>query len=145
MHDPAPSGWTSGWLQVLRWLAVLPAAAFASWLFRGVGHFLLSLLGIDLRGPGYPEFLFPLQQLLPGGLAFVLVGAWVAPKRQRRVAAGSLMVLGVLISVLIHVAGQTRPGLTNYMHFTGESLGALLGVVLVYYVDLRSRIAREEG
>lgn len=121
----------------LRWLFVLPAAFLASWLVHGVGDFLLSGLGLDLRTPGYPKFLFPLQQLFPSGIAFVLAGAWVAPSR-RRVAVITLVILGISSSWLIHVIAQSAPGLTNFMHATGESFGLVFGAAVAWHLDRRS-------
>ena len=118
----------------LRWLFILPAAFLASWLVHGIGDFAFSTVGLDLRAPGYPKFLFPLQQLLPSGIAFVLAGAWMAPSR-RAVAVIALVVLGFSSSWLIHVFAQSAPGLTNFMHAIGESLGLVIGAVIVCSLD----------
>ncbi len=106
----------------------MPAAMVSSWLFAGVFDFLLSRIGVDLRGPAYPAFVFPFVQLLPSGLAFSLVGALMA-SRSRVTTAIILAAICILLSLLQHVIGQSTPGLTNYMHATGESLGALVGVL----------------
>ena len=119
------------------WLFVLPAAFIASRLVHGAGDFVLSTMGLDLRAPGYPKFLFPLQQLLPSGVAFVLAGAWMAPSR-RQATVIALVVLGISSSWLIHVVTQSAPGLTNFMHATGESLGLVIGATVASYLD-RSR------
>lgn len=116
---------------VVRWICALPAAYFAKWLCGGIGGFLLSSAGIEIRGTGYPAFLFPLLQTLPVGVAFTLVGAFVAPDG-KTVTATVLTGFLILMSVTIHVFGQSNPGLTNYMHVTGESLGAIIGVVVVF-------------
>jgi hypothetical protein len=144
MNDSKPIESKRRRIEVLRWVAVLPTACFASWVFGGAMGFLLSLLRVELRGPGYPEFLFPLQQLLPSGTAFALVGALVAP-RLRLVTAAALAAFCILMSVQIHIVGQSNPGLTNYMHSTGESLGAVIGVVVVVYLVRRSRQRTEQG
>ena len=138
MNHPNRTDTKRRWVGVLRWVAVLPTAYFASWVLGGVVGLLLSLIGTELRGPGYPEFLFPLQQLLPGGIAFTLVGALMAP-RLRVATAMSLAALCILMSVQIHIVGQSNPGLTNYMHSAGQSLGAVVGVGAVVYLARRSR------
>lgn len=121
----------------LRWVAVAPAALLAGWFFAGSVDFLLSLVGIDLRESAFPPFLFPLIQLLPSGAAFTIAGALTAPNRQA--ATGSVLAaLSFLMAVQIHVLGQPNPGLTNYMHATGQSLGALAGVSFIVRRRYRS-------
>lgn len=112
--------------EVLRWIGVVPCASLAGKVAGGLGYGALRIF----RGPGYPDFLYPLLQYLPGGLALTFVAGMVAPKRRLTVAfalAGLLM----FYSWQIHVIAQRSPGLVNYMHATGESLGALIGVALV--------------
>lgn len=125
------------WINVLRWLCVLPAAYFASWLFGGAVVFLLSSLGIEVRGSGYPAFVFPLLQTFPAGVAFTMVGAFVAP-RKRTATATTLAALFIPMSLVIHIIGQSSPGLTNYMHATGGSLGALIGAAATLHKRFRS-------
>ena len=73
MNDSKPIESKQRWIEVVRWLAVLPTVYLASWVFGGVFAFLPSLVGIELRGPGYPEFLVDLAHLrssLQGRLSF---------------------------------------------------------------------------
>ena len=80
-RDYKPRRRDSTGIEILRWIGALPAALLASWLLRGAGPFLFSLGGmLDLRGPPYPTFLFPLLFLLPSGAAFTFVGASLAPR-----------------------------------------------------------------
>jgi hypothetical protein len=130
MTDSPPVEGNRRWFEVMRWLCVLPVAYFASWLFRGIVVFLLASLGVELRGTEYPAFLFPLLQTLPSGCAFTFLGALTAPRR-RPTAAMVLAAFWILMSLVIHIIGQSSPGLTNYMHATGESLGAVIGVVII--------------
>ncbi len=130
-------------VEFVRWLFVLPAAFVASWLVHGISDFLLSTAGLDLRGSGYPEFLFPLQQLLPSGVVFVLAGVLLAPSR-RRAAVIALVVLGISSSWSVHVVTQSAPGLTNFMHATGDSLGLCIGATVVWYLDRRRRQASQD-
>ena len=131
--QPKPHRWT----EVLRWLAVLPAAMIAWWISGGVLSFLPSLVGLDLRGTVYPTFLFPLLFYLGSGVAFTLVGGLIAPAK-RIATSMTLAILCILMSVQVHIMGQSNPGLTNYMHSTGEALGAVIGVGVLYRVR-RSR------
>ncbi len=133
MQSPAPENRLTS-VDFLRWLFVLPAALLASWSIHGAGNVLLSTVGLYLRGPSYPEFLFPLQQLLPSGIVFVLAGTWMAPSR-RQVAVIALVVLGLSLSWLIHVITQPAPGLTNFMHATGDSLGLVIGAAVVWHLQ----------
>lgn len=112
--------------ELLRWIGVVPCAWLAGKVAGGLGYGAFRIF----RGPGYPDFLYPLLQYFPGGLALAFVGGMVAPKRRLTVAL-TLAVLLMSYSWLIHVIGQPSPGLVNYMHATGESLGALIGVALV--------------
>lgn len=112
--------------ELARSIGVVPCAWLAGKVAGGLGYGAFRIF----REPGYPDFLYPLLQYFPGGLALTFVGGMVAPKRRLTVAfalAGLLM----LYSWLIHVIVQRSPGLVNYMHATGESLGALIGVALV--------------
>ena len=112
-------------LDLLRWLGVLPCAYLAHWLLQGGGFALFSFL----RGPGYPEFLFPLLQYLPSGFVLTFAGATVAPSRKVAVSIG-LAVAWLPLVWLTHVFGQSSVGLVNYMHATGDSLGQVAGVSL---------------
>ena len=131
MHEAIESPKGNRFVTASRWLAVLPAAFVASRLVSGLVFALMTSIGIDLRGPDYPAFLFPLLQLLPNGFAFTAVGALVAPTR-RSTTATTLAVLYALMSHLIHIVLPSNPGLTNYMHFTGASLGAVIGIAVVF-------------
>lgn len=113
-----------------RWLAVLPAAFVASRCVSGLVFALMTSIGIDLRGPGYAAFLFPLLQLLPNSIAFTVVGTLAAPSR-RSATATTLAVLCVVMSLMIHVILPSNRGLANYIHFAGASLGALIGIAVV--------------
>ncbi len=111
-------------LDLLRWQGVLPCAYLAHWLLQRFALFSF------LRGPAYPEFLFPLLQYFLSGVALVFVGATVAPSRKVATSIG-LTILWMPSMWIIHVFGQSSPGLTNYMHATGDSIGLLVGVALI--------------
>lgn len=124
---------------VLRWIGVIPAAWLASWVLQGSGAFVLSLGGVlDLRGPNYPEFLFPISFYFPSGSAFSFVGAMAAP-RMRLAAGVVLAAFCISLSCVVHIFSQQNVGLTNYMHVTGEALGAVIGVALAAYFIRRAR------
>jgi uncharacterized membrane protein len=91
------------------------------------------------RGPGYPEFLAPLLQYFPSGVALTVVGAGVAPRRRIEVAV-ILASVSVYASWKVHVPMQLTPGLTNYMHATGDSIGLLVGVTLIFRQVRRSKV-----
>lgn len=120
---------------VLRWLGVVPCAFFCSWLCQSIGHGLL----MAFRGPGYPEFFAPLLQYVPSGIALTVVGATVAPRRRIEVAVILALVFGGYASWKVHVLMQLTPGLANYMHATGESLGDVIGVALVVHRVARTK------
>ena len=120
-------------IKVLRWFAVVPAAVLAGWLAHNFGGLFLFL-----REPFYPQFLFPLAFLIPAGAGFTFVGALTAPSRRIRTAI-FLAACCMFLSLQRHIFGQQNPGLTNYMHSTGESLGAAIGVAAVIYLGVRAR------
>ena len=117
----------------LRWFLMVPAALLAGWLGRSLGGLFLFL-----RSPVYPEFLFPLLMLLPSGMAFTVAGALVAPRYRIAVAIG-LTVLCVTQSIGIHILMPSSPGLVNYMHSLGESLGSTLGAILITFQIRKSK------
>ena len=119
---------------VLRWVCVLPCAYVAHWLFEGLGHALFSFL----RSQAYPEFIFPLLQYFPSGIALTFAGALIAPSRKVTVSIG-LGILWLPLTWLTHVFGQSTVGIVNYMHATGGSLGALTGIALAARHVSRSR------
>lgn len=123
--------WT---LNSLRWLSIVPAAVLGGWLGRTFG-----IVFLFLRAPVYPDFLFPLLSLLPSGLAFTLVGTLLAP-RHRNVVAICLAACCVILSLFVHICSQAHPGLVNYMHSTGQSLGAMLGLALTVI-----RLSKQSG
>ena len=119
---------------VLRWVCVLPCAYVAHWLLEGLGYALFSFL----RSPAYPEFLFPLLQYFPNAIVLTFVGALIAPSR-RVVTSIFLAMIWLPFFWLIHVFGQSSPGLINYKHATGGSIGALVGIALAARHVSRSR------
>lgn len=60
----------------------------------------------------------------------VFVGAMIAPSWKVVTSIG-LAVLLLPLMWVVHVFGQSSPGLTNYMHATGDSIGLLVGVALI--------------
>ena len=121
----------SRFLTTTRWLAVLPVAVMAGWLAPRIAFLVMTNLGVDLRGPAYPAFLFPLWQLLPSGIAFTALGGLVAPSRLMTTTT-TLAVLYTAMSLLIHVLLPSHVGMTNYMHFLGASLGTVIGIGVVF-------------
>ena len=127
MNDPQASVHTENRtpLDLFRWLIMVPVSLLAGWL----GHSLGSLF-IFLKSPGYPEHIFQLMFLLPSGLAFTVAGAFVAPRHRIAVGFG-LTALCMILSLGIHILMRSNPGLVNYLHFIGESVGAMLGAILI--------------
>ena len=117
-------------LEVIRWLCLLPVAWLAEMAVQLVGGGLSLAIGDETWRLGSRLML---AYVLPK-LAFVLVGGKIAPRWPGAVAAG-LAVVTVLLSLVIHVAGQyaagNRVGIVNYLHFGAETLGAVGGVILM--------------
>ena len=114
---------------VLRWLAVIPAAVMAGWLAHFAFGF-MSLIAARVLSESTTYYARLLLCYVPKDAAFVIVGAKIAP---RPVAtAVVLAVAAIAMSLLVHILGQRTVGVTNYLHFTAESAGALLGVAFTY-------------
>jgi hypothetical protein len=120
-------------LDLLHWVGMVPASLLGGWFGRSVGGLFLFL-----RNLGYPEYLFPLMFLLPSGLVFTVAGTLVAPRYRIAVAIG-LTALCLIQSLVIHILMPSSPGLVNYMHSIGESLGATLGAILITLLVRKSR------
>ncbi|MCH2201678.1 MAG: hypothetical protein MK102_06895 [Fuerstiella sp.] len=127
MHDSEPAQNQRRGSKRLRWACVLPGALLAGWLLEHPRAIFDAQIGLDRQGSGYSAFIVPVLQSLPSGIAFAVAGTVIAPGF-RPATAIVLAALCIPISTGIHIFAQPDPGLTNYMHSTGESLGALLGV-----------------
>lgn len=120
----------SRWL----WLAVLPAAIVASMIVHQMSGLLIrGLIGVGAYQPGETSlgaFFAMVLGHLPHELAFVAVGAALAPSH-RRLTAIVLAVLAVTLSLLTHILVQQHVGATNWLHFSLEAAGAALGGLIV--------------
>jgi hypothetical protein len=122
----------------LRWLSVLPAAFLARYAARlalgllthGVGQEMLAVLARKLVVYSASE------------AVFVVVGAMVAPRKQKTVAI-VLAVLGAVLSLLKHVVVQyaagNRVGSTNYTDFALDTLGLAFGVAVVWITARKTK------
>ena len=111
----------------LRWAAVLALVYFV-W-----GGLVYSAWGGSARPDVVQKlvgmFLFALKET-----AFVVTGAMIAP-RARLTTAIVLAGGWILLSLRNHVLSQPNPGSTNFTHFTLETLGAVLGVVYIFWSE----------
>jgi hypothetical protein len=127
-------------IEVVRWLLLVPAALLAS----SAVTFIIGALVRAIRGSSVPlnstsigfwASAVPLY-VLPE-FVFVIVGGWIAPRKQLPAALLLLLVGGVL-SLLGHVVLQYHAGnslgSTNYTHFGLEMAGLLAGVVCIWRV-----------
>ena len=120
----------------LRWICLLPIVFGLHWLCAGLLVFVFSIVGIDLQGPSYPAFLHPFLFYLASGFVVSFMAGMIAPSKPIMIA-GVLALICVMLSIYIHIVTQTNCGLTNYMHVTGETVGAAVGVGLVIYISRR--------
>ena len=132
-------------IEVLRWVCVLPAAVLGAFVVQYIVHAVVQIAdygGWDLRDSslGYALRVFIYYVLRKA--AFVIAGAKMAPRHQVATAI-VLAVLGILSSLMIHIAGQhlvgNYVGLVNYTHFLAESAGALGGAAGIAVHDWRKR------
>jgi hypothetical protein len=128
------------WIEVVRWLLLVPAACLASsavtliigTLVRAIRNSSVPLNShsISFWAGAVPSYVLP-------EFVFVIAGAWIAPRKQRPVAL-LLMLLGGVLSVLQHVVLQylagNRVGPTNYTHFGLELAGLLAGVLYIRWL-----------
>jgi hypothetical protein len=117
-------------LELLRWLAVLPAAVLANLAPRFLAGFMMSRpVAQPLGVPPLPVSDFQryvlswLFGLLMGAL-FVFVGAKTAP-RFRPATAVVLAFLWTLYAFLIHIAVHLGQGVPHYTHFAIGAGGAV--------------------
>ena len=112
-------------IELLRWICVLPAAMLA---YVAVGFVISS-------APNTHWVL--LICYMPKEIAFVVAGAKTAP-RSRTIATLVLAAVAILASLAIHVLTQQRVGLTNYLHFGAESVGAVIGAIYIVYAEIKA-------
>jgi hypothetical protein len=97
-------------IATLRWLAILPAAILAAWL----AYFLMTLawnISLSLQGIDLTSFFVRTCNLaassLAMGVAFVYVGAYVAPSYKHPTAIGlaiiAVLLMGAMIALALYV------------------------------------------
>jgi hypothetical protein len=126
------------WIEVVRWLLLVPAA----WLASSTVAFLVGTVvrvirnsSVPLNSPSISFWASAVPAYVLPEFVFVIVGAWIAPRKPLPVAL-LLLLLGGVLSVMQHVVLQhlagNRVGPTNYTHFGLEMAGLLAGVVYVW-------------
>lgn len=123
-----------------RWWCVLPVALVASQVTRFViGLTMRQAIATGWSAPGQSDVSFAVALVLlyiPKEWAFVVAGAWVAPRYQRPTATTLAVVAGTL-SLAKHILLQQHVGWVNWMHFTAELTGAVMGAVSVRWRQRR--------
>jgi hypothetical protein len=135
-------------VELLRWLAVMPAA----WLgYRAVelvaGLVMLLARQVAWITPGAPDLLYYVQLVVfyaPKHAAFVVVGAKIAP-RSRLATAAVLAAAAILLSLMRHILVQQNRGFINYTHFALETVGALAGAAYVVFSEKRDQRTPDPG
>jgi hypothetical protein len=118
---------SAGQTHTLRWLAVLPAAILAGWL----AHLVFGTASVVVARLVWQSYVVRLLlYYVPKDAAFVLVGAKVAPRP--RATAVVLAAAAIAMSLAVHILGQRTVGVTNYLHFAAESVGAVLGAAFTF-------------
>jgi hypothetical protein len=114
---------------LLRWLAVIPAAILAGWITH-VAFGLVSMVVVKVLPESISYYVRLLLCYAPQNACFVIVGAKIAPRQL--VTAVALAAAAIAMSLLVHILGQRTVGVTNCLHFTAETAGAVLGATLAY-------------
>jgi hypothetical protein len=120
----------------LRWLAVLPASILSTAaliaLTKVVTHRRMAQLpGTPVASPTIIErYLLPLTFLTLMGLAFVIVGAKIAPRRRPQTAA-VLSVLWTAYAFLLYVFIHINRGRPHWLFFLVAAAAGIAGVVYI--------------
>lgn len=129
-------------IELLRWVGVLPAAILARLAVPIiVGNLMRFGMYVGWFSQGGSGLVYYLQLVLfyfPKEAAFVIAGAKMAP-RYRLATCIILAVAAILMSLIVHMLGQSNVGLVNYMHFAAESLGAVCGAVYMFFSETGTR------
>ena len=133
-------------IEALRWLCVLPAAVLGDSAVQFIVGAAAQIVGLggsrSLSDSGIAYLLTLFLYYVPRKAVFVVAGATMAPRR-RIATAIVLAVLGISLSLVIHVLGQhfagNRVGLVNYTHFSLESAGILGGAAFIVFWDWSNR------
>lgn len=127
-------------IEVLRWIAVLPAAVLGAMAVQFLIGALVQLTrhgGWDILGGSSVSYPALFLLYMPRKAAFVIAGALTAP-RHHIATALVLAVLGLCISLMIHIIGQhlagNHVGPANYTHFLAESAGLLCGFAGIFWL-----------
>ncbi len=131
----------------LRWACVLPAAVLGSFAAQFLAALAGRLVVFAWGSPAESHVVYYLLLVLfyaPKEAGFVVAGANTAP-RARFVVATVLAVVGMLISLIVHIVRQSHPGVVNYTHVAVECTGSALGLAYVLYCARRVRVRRPSG
>lgn len=121
---------------MLRWIAVLPAALLSGIAAAVVYHY--ACVVIADTNSFYSDYVAPLAQCLLSGLAFVRVAVIVAPNQRQRVANYALILLTLLDS----------GGVVYSIYTRGLGMGAAYGISAIFggYVGfMLSEVSIREG
>lgn len=122
-------------IEVIRWICVLPTAAFGSIVTQSIVGMVTRLGHYDLGDTPLAYWSRVFLFYLVFALVFVVAGAKMAP-RHRGATAIALTFFSILLSLTIHVVVQrlagNNVGVANYTHFAAQSTGALCGTALVF-------------
>ena len=125
------------WIEVVRFLLLVPAA----WLASSAVTFIIGAFvrvvrdsSVPLNSPSISFWASAVPSYVLPEFVFVIAGGWIAPRKQLPVAL-LLMLLGGVLSLLKHVVLQhlagNSLGPTNYTHFGLEMAGLVAGVVCI--------------
>lgn len=136
-------------VEILRWVCVPAAAVLGCLAVRFAGTVVVRMVMSGWESVADSVFASCLRFLLfyvPKETAFVVAGATMAP-RNRLTAGLFLAVAGILMSLVVHIVGQRRPGIINMAHFALESAGAAIGLVCLFglqrSLDRKQQLSRE--
>lgn len=131
----------------LRWAAVLAlvSSELSALVDSALAGFVFSALGQEAatHRPVSLAIVHILRVHVLRGIVFIVAGALIAP-RFRLVVAIVLAAAQVSFSFWAHVLAAGGPWWSwtiNYTHFSLETLGPALGVVYIYWLESRVRIA----
>lgn len=135
------SNWVR-FVEVLRWVCVLPVGYMAGMVLR---IFLGSLVGLAMQRwwnrqeSGLGFWACYAVVMTSQNAAFVLTGTLLAPY-VRVATAVTLAGMACLVSLFVHVISRRTVGFSNYRDFAAEALGAILAVAAVVIISRRDRV-----
>ncbi|NND99663.1 MAG: hypothetical protein HKN47_20285 [Pirellulaceae bacterium] len=91
----------------------------------------VALSVLDVSADDYVAIAFLQLQRMIAGAVFTIAGTWTAPC-QRLMTAAVLVGISVVLSVTVNLVVPNSAGWTNVIHVVSDSVGSLIGKVIIH-------------